>query len=1102
MGTENIFSETFMPEGHRGGKRNEESISNEDEEASGNVKSDDIFKLIDLYFSQPNILYSHQIASFDKFLDEDVHNILTKSENIFFEKITKDKKYKHRFVFDNIAIRQPIIENEDEYMFPIDARLNDMTYAVKLLADVVQVVDITDIATGETTTKTVGEKEKNVQVANIPIMVRSKYCNLNQRKDSEKAKKESEFDPGGYFIVNGNEKVVISLEKMGENKMLAFIKRDPTGKIYTVQVNSKNHNTNDPMQTVSFRMKKDYKLMVRIPLFNEFPAYILFRALGIESDRDIINYIVFDETDTEMINLVRISLEKSRDESKGGRYANISTQEEAYEYLMTKMRVAKRYSETDATLRDEERKMHLRSILENIFLPHVTGKPIYKGYYSCLMVNKLFKCFLGRIEPDDRDSFVNKRVETPGVLIGSLFKQDFKKLLNECNKHFRQKLTNDEDPANIINHIKPTTIEQGIKKALSTGSWGARNKKGVAQVLQRLSFLQTVSYLRRINSPTADASTNKLTGPRHLHNTQWFYACCLTGDTEILMGGGVMTKPIKDIKETDTVTTVNPETLKEEITKIKNYFKVMPEKLLEIETLSGRKIKCTPDHPILTIKNNKYVWKNSEELNEGDAILIRHTQKYIKDEQLQEKRKLLETFQNKYGADLEVNGTKISLKPSSIKNKSNETLQFMKNISNMFSELKIKTFVEEQNDKINLRFDQSIKNLERYVTYMDCTTQQKSVIEYIKYCNKTKNKRISFQEFEDLCLQKSDKIAIPILSIKEIKPELVYDFETISSNHSLISDSVITHNCVESPEGHNVGLVKNMALSANITHLLLSHVYIIKEMLQPRLKDLRDLHPSEFKRLTKVFLNGEPLGMEDNPVELTKLLQSKKTSGELDKSISITYDPKQREIRIWCDGGRLYRPVLKTDGENNLNIKPEHLEAISLNRIPEKGKINKWADYLAQYPEDVTYLDTEETEFSLIAMYPEVVAREKKKMDYVPNDEDIENSKINRYGSLVFRKYTHCELHPSLMIGVVASNIPLCNHNQAPRNVFQYSQARQTMGIYISNYLDRLDISYVLYYPQRPVIVTRAMQWIKTMQQPAGENSVVAIATYSGLSPC
>src|ERR1700679_2941676 len=113
------------------------------------------------------------------------------------------------------------------------------------------------------------------------------------------------------------------------------------------------------------------------------------------------------------------------------------------------------------------------------------------------------------------------------------------------------------------------------------------------------------------------------------------------------------------------------------------------------------------------------------------------------------------------------------------------------------------------------------------------------------------------------------------------------------------------------------------------------------------------------------------------------------------------------------------------------------------------------------------------------------------------SDNDIKNIS-NRYDDYTYVKYTHCEIHPSLLIGLVASNIPFADRNQGPRNMYQYSQAKQSMGIFASNYRHRLDISYILYHTQRPIITTRSMKYTNCDKLPAGENIVVAIACFTG----
>lgn len=952
-----------------------------------NLTKNDLYKLIDLYYKQPNILYSHQHNSFNQFVDEYIYSILKKDDNIFFSKITQNYVYNYKFKFDDIYLKPATLENAGELMFPSDARVSSLTYSSKLVATITQIQERIDVVTKEKTEKIIGDKEQEYHITNIPIMLRSKYCSLNIKKNHDKT--ECNYDPGGYFIINGSEKVVISLERMIENKPLVFIKKDQSNKIYTVQVNSKDYDT-EITQIFSIRLKKDNTLTMKIPQFNEIPIFILVKAMGLESDKDITNYVVNDSNDVDMINLVRSSLDNTLTENK----EKILTQEDAVNYLISKMKSTKKYSDVNAEDRIAEKRMHLMYVLRKDILPHMKTNVTKKAYYICNMIHKLLKCYLGRTDIDDRDSYVNKRVDVPGVLISMLFKQYFKKMLNECNKFFKKRNPDDENPINIIGQIKPNIIEQGLKSSLLTGSWGgSKNKKGVAQVLARLSFLQAISYLRRVSSPTVDASTNKLTNPRHLHNTQYGMVC-VTGDTQVLMSDGTI-KLIKNMKNGDCVMTVNLTNLEYEPSKIKNYFNFIPDELYKIRTRSGREIKCTGDHPFLVRKNENFIWKKAELLTMEDLLIV-------------------EDFGKEY--DL--------LKKEGIN-------------------------VDICEYKTNARL---------------------------------KNGR-GLIEIESICIIKNNK-------------ERVYDFETVSENHNFIANGLLTHNCpVETPEGAKVGLVKSLAVMSNITLMLESQTYIIKKVFENKLLDLEDVHPFDFNKYVKVYLNGEWLGMTKEPNELANELRRMRRDNELEKTVSVVFDTKLKEIRVYCDGGRLYRPLLKVK-DNKLFLTKDIINNIEL-KSNNKAKLTKWTDLMQKYPDVIEYVDVEESNGLMIAMYTRDVDKMRNLMNAQPS-ENPEETKINRYDNSVFVRYTHCEIHPSLMLGVVASSIPYCNHNQSPRNIYQYSQARQAMGIYNSSYRYRLDISYVLHHPQTPLVTTRSSEYLHTDSMAAGENAIVAICSYSG----
>ncbi len=794
------------------------------------LTKDASFKVADLYFKQKNIMYSHLHNSFDKFLDEDVKMLLLYGNNTFYEKATADKIYRYKFKFTDIAIKPPTTESDDEIMFPSRARTEGLTYAAKLVATITQIQEVVDIATDKVTRRVIGEPEYAYPITNIPIMVRSRYCSLNIKPGQDQT--ECKYDPGGYFIVNGQEKAVMSLERMIDNKPVVSIKKDSGNIIYTVQVNSRTYYENEMIQSLTVRVKKDKTLAIKVPILKEVPVFIVFRALGVESDRDIINMVAYDENDTELVNLIRISLEDTVSETNGEK---IMTQDQAIDYLVNKMRMVKRYSETDKDIRHKERKMDLESQLVNNFLPHIRNEKIYKAYYLGYMINRLLNCYLGRYPIDDRDSYLNKRVDLPGTLIYELFKQYYKKMLNECTRHFKKRNNNDDNPPNIINQIKPNIIEGGLKAALMTGTWGKR--KGVAQMLQRMTYLQTISLLRKINSPTVDASTNKLTGPRHLH-------------------------------------------------------------------------------------------------------------------------------------------------PS----------------------------------------------------------------------------------------------AIPLLCF------------------------------IETPEGQKVGLVKHLTLISNVTIMKKSQLYVLKSFLKDKIIDVQDVALNKLRWYTKIFLNGDWIGLTDEPRKLYEALRERKLDGTFDANTSVVHELKSemetKELKIFCDSGRLYRPSLCVK-DNELVLTQKHLDMIQIEEPAGPTQISNWQEFMMKNPGVIEYVDTDETANSMVAFQPQnldtMKRRKTESHKQVKNLEITGNHNIiNRYDDFTWVEYTHCEIHPSLMIGEVACNIPFCNHNQGPRNMYQYSQAKQAMGIYTSNYKDRLDISYILYNPQRPLITTRAMKYINTYDLPSGENAIVAIACYSG----
>jgi len=1294
----------------------------------------EIDKLIELHFNQPNILYEHLFASYHQFVSEIIPYSLIQENNYFYENVDKEFIYLHGFKCSNIRIKPSTFENDNEIKFPSDARRNHLNYFATIVADVQQFVEKVDSISGNKIIKNIGDLEKETPVANIPIMVKSKYCSTNIKQDN---RKECKVDPGGYFIVNGAEKIVMTMEKMVDNKILIFTKKDLSfdgGLIYTAQINSRRNDWSDNLQILTIKNRKDgvFTISTSSQLV-DIPLFILMRALGIEEDQRIISYITYDLSDTKMLNLIRPSVIFSVDEEGN----QIRTKEEATEYLIGKLKRNKRISQTDEVLAKIQKKMYLEKILRQDLLPHLGEDLTKKIVFLGLMTNRLVNVMLGNQDVDDRDALQNKRLEPPGILLGQLFRQNWKKMLNEIGKHFKKKNQSDESPINVIGQIKPSTIEQGLKTALATGIWGMnKTKKGVAQALQRLSWVQGISYLRRIIAPSMDESTAKVTSIRHVNNNQSQMLCCLTGDTEVLLSNGIDMKKIKDIVDGDSVMTINQTTLKEEPSKIYNKFNRMSDSLLEIVTNSGRKIKATSDHPFLIYEDNKYIMKNAGDLTLNHKLIIRHMEKmidpefdtqviiketdvnlnysinllelgYINQPITQERLYIIarligaintigylnneqETYYASFYVDCECDARAIiddivkldfelpQIKYHNIDNQSSEidnhsyieyqpphiecnkkskwivttdgsfayllsllggfignkidisrkipewimtgnklikreflsafqggckttikyndtniliscssqittpkflvdTINYMNQIVTLFKEFDINCKVislakpvisseinQVGNKIVELVFINTVENIINYVDNINYryseNIRKKSVpaIEYLKIIqnkiNKNKmlygidnvsewqsqswlspNKNSLYDEqqktsnqslithlkaklsFDDVKLNNTlecrhlskyhfnkqyilptGDVMIGIKSVTQIPNEMIYDFTTVSDNHSFVANSFVVSNCVETPEGSKIGLVKSLAMMASITSQNSTQIDIIKSILKTidGIKHPYDIDPLTMNSWVKIMLNGDWIGI----IKISKAqdtfeqLKKKRKENVIDKTTSIVFDYRNKEIKCFFDGGRLIRPVLIVNN-NSLNITPQVITELN-NEMKLVDKSKSWKKLLSNFPNLIEYEDIESLNFLLVAEGEHRLTESKDASKQVV--EYTDTTKINRYGDYRWLKYTHCDFHAWVMMGTVVANVPFSNHNYANRNIIHFSQAKQSIGVYLTSYKDRMDISQILYHPQIPIVTTQAMKYNGCLDLPYGENAVVAVCSYNG----
>ncbi len=437
--------------------------------------------------SREGIARQH-LTSFDEFLTTGLQQIINEIDHIDIE----NAEYPYRIKLGRIQFKQPRMMELDgsvTHITPAEARLRNVSYVAPLMMEASVIEDGRTLET------------RFLHIGDIPVMVKSDGCilrNFTEQKLIDHA--EDPFDPGGYFIINGSERVIVGLEDLSYNKIIVDADKIGGKKVFKAKVYSSIVGYRAKLELV---LKEDGLIVARIPGSPvDIPIIILVRALGLESDKEIASAISLND---EIQNELEGSFEKT----------DIATSKNAIEYISK--RIAPGMLEEFQIKRAE-------TLLDWGLLPHLGKQPEnrkekiqFLGEAAC----KLLELKLGWIQPDDKDHYGNKVIKFAGQMLADLFRTAFRNLVRDMK--YQLERSGQKRGINAVSAaIRPGIISDKLNNAIATGNWG-RGRVGVTQLLDRTNYLSTLSHLRRVQSPLSRTQPNF--EARDLHSTHFGRIC-------------------------------------------------------------------------------------------------------------------------------------------------------------------------------------------------------------------------------------------------------------------------------------------------------------------------------------------------------------------------------------------------------------------------------------------------------------------------------------------------------------------------------------------------------------------------------------------------
>lgn len=960
--------------------------------------------VIDSAFKGDRLL-AHQHESYNNMIQTIIPSLMM--HNMPLE--VKDKQDAptnvHSFQITSCGMSKPVLYQTGQGylpMMPSEARNRDLTYAAPLYID----YKYTHLQGGKDAVPQTGR----ICIAKIPIMVGSKWCHLYGRSQSERAAmNECPLDRGGYFIIKGSEKVVISQERPVENTIACFQESDPN-KPYEcrAEVKSTIDQRFFPIKVTVVRLSKyqeptskdkdkhlipGHKLVVGLPYGRRpVPLFVIFKAFGVTSDEEIFSYLLDKDSkgDLDFINLLTPSALDAH---------SVATQADAIRYVansininITDKKVQEAVDKDDITddveiANNKLRMSYASDLLNREFLPHVGNNPTKKLRFLGIMVQRLLRCKLDKSLFSDRDNLTNKRLDLPGSLIFQIFRHYFQKMMKDIKALFVKAIRNSADGSastSIMQDIKKivqkSNIQNKLGYALSTGNWytsrsqaNSASKKGTAQVLQRLAYLGTISHCRRVHSPLERAGSKHIP-PRQYHGTQPPKIC----PPETPEGAQV-----GSVKNLSLMTHVSIET---------SSYPVM-------FALSKLGLIQTEEASSLQIQRNTQVMVNGDLV--GVCRDLKSTIRMVTILKYLRRTGVLNPFISiSWSCDFNrlvilTDGGRYST-PYYIVDPDGHL----------------------QMDHWQKHYAGSLPDLDKLITELDsdATYAYNEIYTESEY----KPWRSAAIEYLDTNEEETCMIAV--------RPEQLFSFQTMR-----VQDDGTYY-------GH------------------------LSQTVKMPTTDTEDM-------------------------ELERIIQDREKLREYEDSKEMGEDEREELLERRQRQDKLRQETMEVQAKSMKQRISERLIEKDSNGTVISGK-----DAQALFDgcvEEVIVIDPKDHQ---------------RTIKIVPiSDRDLTKAEehlltnLNRFLSRDYVQFTHVMLHPAIIHGVVAANIPFPDHNQSPRNCYQSSMGKQAIGTYVTNHQQRMDtMSNVMVYTQRPLTATRTAKHTGMDSLHHGYNAMIAIATYSG----